>query len=104
MGRSSGLGRLGGEGGGSLALGSCGPKIRFHTGLPSSTTGRRRASDIIESQHLRTVAMPERMQTSRSELDRLLDTEDASVRLEILVLAAVVVGNRLKIELGVIPR
>jgi antitoxin HicB len=53
----------------------------------------------MESQHLSKVEMAKRMQTSRSQLDRLLDPENDKVQLDTLNRAAAIVGKRLKIEL-----
>jgi antitoxin HicB len=58
----------------------------------------------MESQHLTKVEMAERMQTSRSQLDRLLDPDNDKVQLDTLNRAAAIVGKRLKIELVDIPR
>ncbi len=44
-------------------------------------------------------AMAERMKTSRSQLDRLLDPEKTGVSLETMQRAAAVVGRELRIEL-----
>ena len=44
-------------------------------------------------------AMAERMHTSRSQLDRLLDPENDAVSLETLTRAAHAVGRTLKVEL-----
>lgn len=44
-------------------------------------------------------AMAERMHTSRSQLDRLLDPEITGVSLETLQRAATVVGRELRVEL-----
>ena len=44
-------------------------------------------------------AMAERMQTSRAQLDRLLDPDNSSVTLETLQRAARVLGRQIKIEL-----
>lgn len=44
-------------------------------------------------------AMAERMHTSRSQLDRLLDPETTGVSLEMMQRAATVVGRELRIEL-----
>lgn len=44
-------------------------------------------------------AMADRMRTSRSQLDRLLDPEIAGVSLETLQRAATAVGRELRIEL-----
>jgi antitoxin HicB len=53
----------------------------------------------MESQHLSKVEMAKRMQTSRSQLDRLLDPDNDKVQLETLNRAAAIVGKRIKIEL-----
>jgi hypothetical protein len=44
-------------------------------------------------------AMAKQMRTSRSQLDRLLDPENAGVSLETIQRAASVVGRRLEISL-----
>jgi len=53
----------------------------------------------MESQHLSKVEMAKRMQSSRSQLDRLLDPDNDKVQLDTLNRAAAIVGKRLKIEL-----
>jgi predicted XRE-type DNA-binding protein len=53
----------------------------------------------MESQHLNKVEMAKRMQTSRSQLDRLLDPNNDKVQLDTLNRAAAIVGKHLKIEL-----
>lgn len=45
------------------------------------------------------VAMAKRMNTSRSQLDRLLDPTNAQVHLTTIVRAAAAVGHRVKISL-----
>jgi antitoxin HicB len=45
-------------------------------------------------------AMAERMRTSRTALDRLLDPSNASVTLQTLEKAALALGKSLKIELS----
>ncbi len=54
----------------------------------------------MESQDITKKAMAERMQTSRSQLDRLLDPENHAVSLETLARAAHAVGRTLKLELS----
>jgi antitoxin HicB len=54
----------------------------------------------MESQDITKKAMAERMQTSRSQLDRLLDPENDAVSLETLARAAHAVGRTLKLELS----
>lgn len=44
-------------------------------------------------------AMAERMKTSRSQLDRLLDPKNAAVQLSTITRAAKVVGKKLRLEL-----
>jgi antitoxin HicB len=58
----------------------------------------------MESQQLNKVEMAKRMQTSRSQLDRLLDPDNEKVQLDTLNRAAAIVGKRLKIELIDSPR
>ncbi len=64
----------------------------------------RQLRQSMEDQHLNTVDMAERMQTSRSQLDRLLDPDNDKVQLDTLNQAAAIVGKRLKIELVDIPQ
>ncbi len=54
---------------------------------------------LMEKQHLSKRKMAERMHTSRSALDRLLDPENTSVTLQTLTRAATVVGRRLDFSL-----
>lgn len=58
----------------------------------------------MERQQLNKVDIAERMQTSRSQLDRLLDPDNGKVRLDTLNRAAAIVGKRIKIELVDIPQ
>ena len=53
----------------------------------------------MEKQHITKKAMAERMETSRSQLNRLLDPEKTGVSLETLQRAASVIGRQLRIEL-----
>lgn len=53
----------------------------------------------MEKQHLTKKSMAEKMATSRSQLDRLLDPEKTGVSLETLQRAASVIGRELRIEL-----
>ena len=53
----------------------------------------------MQHQHMTKSAMAERMHTSRSQLDRLLDPETTSVSLETMQRAASVIGRELRIEL-----
>lgn len=56
-------------------------------------------SQAMEAQSITKKAMAERMQTSRSQLDRLLDPENDAVSLETLARAAHAIGRNLKLEL-----
>lgn len=53
----------------------------------------------MEEQHMSKVAMAERMHTSRSQLDRLLDPDQPGIQLDTLERAAEAVGRRLRVEL-----
>jgi DNA-binding Xre family transcriptional regulator len=55
--------------------------------------------EAMAEQGLSKTAMAERMNTSRQQLDRLLDPNDESVTLQTLQRAAQAVGRRLKVEL-----
>ena len=53
----------------------------------------------MEKRHITKAEMARRMDTSRSQLDRLLDPESDSVTLETLTRAARAVGRQVKVEL-----
>jgi antitoxin HicB len=53
----------------------------------------------MKAQRITKKAMAERVGTSRSQLDRLLDPANASVQLDTIARAARVVGKRLRIEM-----
>jgi antitoxin HicB len=53
----------------------------------------------MNRQRITKSAMAERMQTSRSQLDRLLDPESTGISLETIYRAATAVGRELRIEL-----
>ncbi|MEJ2743892.1 MAG: helix-turn-helix domain-containing protein [Gammaproteobacteria bacterium] len=55
--------------------------------------------EAMKQQHLTKKAMADKMDTSRSQLDRLLDPEKTGVSLETLQRAASVIGRELRIEL-----
>jgi hypothetical protein len=59
----------------------------------------RQVSEAMTAQKLTKKAMAERMGTSRSALDRLLDPDNTSVTLRTLQKAAATVGRRLRLEL-----
>ncbi len=54
-------------------------------------------ADAMKTQNISKVAMVKRIGTSRSQLDRLLDPENASVTLVTLTKAAAAIGKRLTI-------
>lgn len=56
-------------------------------------------AEAMKEKKLTKAAMAELMQTSRSQLDRLLDPEHEGVTLETLQRAAQVVGRTLRVEL-----
>ena len=53
----------------------------------------------MERQNLTKTEMAKQMQTSRAQLDRLLDPEKTGVSIETITRAATVVGRQLRIEL-----
>lgn len=55
--------------------------------------------EAMKAQDLSKARMAKRMETSRSQLDRLLDPDNESVTLETLKRAASAVGMRLELEL-----
>ena len=59
----------------------------------------RQLDALMREQGLTKSALAKRMQTSRAQLDRLLDPENESVTLATLTRAAHVVGRQLKMEL-----
>jgi antitoxin HicB len=59
----------------------------------------RQLSGLMQKQGLTKSELAKRMQTSRAQLDRLLDPENESVTLGTLTRAAQAVGRQLKMEL-----
>lgn len=55
---------------------------------------------LMEEKKLTKTAMAQRMQTSRSALDRLLDPSNPAVTLQTMDRAARILGKRLRIELS----
>lgn len=55
--------------------------------------------EIMKNQKLTKAEMARRMETSRSQLDRLLDPENNKVQLGTLERAASILGKELKLEL-----
>jgi len=54
---------------------------------------------IMKEQNISKVEMAKRLETSRSQLDRLLDPTNDAVTLSMLTRAAHAVGRRIKLEL-----
>lgn len=57
-------------------------------------------NDAMKASKISKVQLAERLQTSRSQIDRLLDPDNTSVTLESLERLANAVGRHLKIELA----
>ena len=53
----------------------------------------------MERKHIKKIEMAEKMETSRSTLDRLLDPENVSINLGTLQKAADVLGKKIQIKL-----
>ena len=56
-------------------------------------------AEAMKAGNISKKAMAERMGTSRSQLDRLLDPENSAVHLETITRAARAVGKRLQLEM-----
>lgn len=56
-------------------------------------------AEAMETQGITKVAMAKKLETSRSQLDRILDPNNESVSLGLLARAANVVGRKLRLEL-----
>lgn len=59
----------------------------------------RQIQEAMSQQGLTRQAMADRMQTSRSQLDRLLKADAGNVQIDTLVRAAEAVGRKLRVEL-----
>ena len=59
----------------------------------------RQLGALMQEKHLSKTVLARRMQTSRAQLDRLLDPENESVTLGTLARAAHAVGRQLRMEL-----
>ena len=59
----------------------------------------RQRTEEMKRQNLTKTEMAKQMQTSRAQLDRLLDPEKTGVSIETISRAASVVGRQLRIEL-----
>ncbi len=55
---------------------------------------------MMEKKHLSKTAMANKMKTSRSALDRLLDPSNASITLQTLERAALALGKKLTIKIA----
>jgi predicted XRE-type DNA-binding protein len=55
--------------------------------------------EAMKIQNLSKVEMARRMETSRAQLDRLLDPDNDSVTLDTLTRAAAIVGRKVRLEL-----
>lgn len=60
--------------------------------------------DGMESAKLTKMAMAEKMATSRSQLDRVLDPDNISIQLDTLIKAARAVGKVVEIRIKRMPR
>ena len=56
-------------------------------------------AEIMRAKKISKKSMAARMRTSRSQLDRLLDPENAAVHLATITRAAKVVGKKIRLEL-----
>ena len=56
-------------------------------------------AQAMKEQHISKNSMAKRMETSRTQVERLLDPRNASIQLDTIERAAKVVGRRLVIEL-----
>lgn len=56
-------------------------------------------AEAMKEQNLSKTTMAEKMKTSRSQLDRLLDPKGENITLETLSKAAAIVGRKIKLEL-----
>ena len=56
--------------------------------------------ELMKKENLSKTKMAQRMHTSRSSLDRLMDAENASVTLQTLSRAAKALGQHLRVELS----
>jgi plasmid maintenance system antidote protein VapI len=65
----------------------------------SSLPGNWQIEKAMKKQRLTKAEMARRMETSRSQLDRLLDPDSNSVTLETLTRAARAIGRQVKLEL-----
>ena len=55
-------------------------------------------ADIMEEKQITKSSLAEKLKTSRSQLDRILDPENSSITLEVLERVAHAVGKNLRIE------
>ena len=90
----------------NIHLGSTFDSFLEQEGLLETVTSRalkrviaRQLDALMKDQGLNKTTLADKMQTSRSQLDRLLDPENNSVTLDTLVRAAHAVGRRLHLEI-----
>ncbi len=57
-------------------------------------------ADAMKAEHITKSALVERMHTSRSQLDRILDPNETGTSIDALTRAAVAMGKRLEIRLS----
>ena len=60
-------------------------------------------ADIMAETNVTKIALAQKLQTSRSQLDRLLDPDNTSITLASLEQLARAVGRQLRIELALMP-
>ncbi len=56
-------------------------------------------AEAMKEQNISKTKMADKMKTSRSQLDRLLDPEGENITIETLVKAAAIVGRKIRLEL-----
>jgi len=57
-------------------------------------------ADAMKAEHLTKTALVKRMQTSRSQLDRILDPNETGTSIDSLVRAAAAMGKRLEVRVA----
>lgn len=55
-------------------------------------------ADIMEENHITKTSLAEKLKTSRSQLDRILDPDNSAITIELLERVAHAVGKKLRIE------
>ena len=75
----------------------------FHEEVTAGAVKRVLAAQIqeaMEAKHISKSEMARRMNTSRTQLNRLLDPQHTKIQLDTLYKAATAVGRKLKLELA----